>query len=370
MSFAIERSNLYRTLQKVINIISNKPRLPILGYILLNIKNNDLFITSTNLETEITAQILLDKTYPSESIMMISGRKLFEICRTLPEQSKILITLKNNKIFINSGNSNFCLSTVSTADFPTLQKSQDKNDHIIVPQLIFKKMIGLTHFAMANQDSRYYLNGIFLETSKNSIRMVATDGYRLAMSEITIENELLASKSVIIPRKSILEILNLLNVKQNTLKINIHSNYICIQIGCYTFNSQLIDATFPNYLNVFPKNPKNMFEIDRITLKNALKRASILSHEKHRIVNLDLTTNQLKITACNFDQDTSEEILSIPYSNEDIQISFNIDFLLDIVNVIDSQSLKFSILNTISSVQIEGIPKCFGSIYIVMPIRA
>lgn len=368
MNFSIDKNNLYQPLQKIINIISNKPKLPILGYILLKIDKNYLFMTATNLEIEITAKILLHKTYPTESIM-ISGRKFFEICRTLPEQSKISIILKNNKILINSGNSNFCLSTVAIKDFPTPQKSQDQYDNIIISQLIFKKMIKLTHFAMAHQDSRYYLNGIFFKTSKNSIRMVATDGYRLAMSEIIIEDALLMPKSIIIPRKSILEILNLLNTNQDKLQISIHNHYIHIQIGQYTFNSQLIEATFPNYLNVFPKEPKNILEIDRIILKNALRRASILSHIKHRIVNLDLTMNQLKITTYNFDQDTSEETLKISYSNENIQISFNVDYLLDVINAIDSQNLKFYILNATSSIQIEGIPKCFGSTYIVMPIK-
>lgn len=366
MKFSVKKNNLYQILQKLINIINDNLRLPILNYILLKINKNHLFITATNLEIEITATILLEQEYPPASIM-IPGRKLFEICRNLSKDANILIELKNKKIFINSENSNFYLSTISSDNFPKPKQHQDEFN-ITIPQLILKKMIKLTHFAMANQDSRFYLNGIFFETSKNSIRIVATDGYRLATCA-TFVDSLLISESAIIPRKSILEILYLLNMDQNITKIKIHNNCICINICNYILTSQLIDSTFPDYHNIFPKNPKHIFEIERIILKQALKRASILAHVKHRIVNLDLTMNQLKITTHNFDQDTSEEILKISYLNENIQISFNVDYLLDIINVIDSQNLRFYILNAISGVQIEGIPKYLEATYILMPIK-
>lgn len=367
MNILIKRADLYQPLQKMINVISNKPRLPILSYMLLEIDKDYLFITVTNLEVEITTQILLDKNYDSACIM-IAGRKFFEICKNLSKNSIISIALKNNKIFINSERSNFLLSTISTADFPKPKKYKNKFN-ISIPQSILKKMIKLTHFAMGNQDTRYYLNGMFFETLTNSIRMVATDGYRLAMCEVIVENSVLKSESAIIPRKSILELLNLLHLDEDIVKIDIQDHDICMQFSNYVFSSQLIEAQFPNYRSVFPKEQKIIFEINRTILKQALKRASILAHIKHRIVHLDLTINQLKITTDNFDQDTSEEILEISYVNENIRISFNIDYLLDVINVIDTQNLKFYILNTVSGIQIEGIPKCFGATYIIMPIK-
>lgn len=367
MKFSIKKSNLNQLLQKLINIINGNTRLSILNYILLKINNNQLFITAANPEIEITAQGLLEQEYPPKTIM-IQGRKLFEICHNLPENANILIELKNNKICINSKYSNFYLSTISSDNFPEPKQYQQHEFNITIPQLILKNMIKLTYFAMANQDTRFYLNGIFFETSKNSIRMVATDGYRLATCETYIDT-LTTSTSVIIPRKSVLEILHLLNSDQNIAKIKIHDNFICINMCNCTLTSQLINSTFPDYHNVFPKKPKYTFEIDRIILKQALKRAAILAHSKHRIINLDLTTNQLKITTHNFDQDASEEILKISYLNENIQISFNVNYLLDIINVIDSQNLRFYILNKISGVQIEGIPPCLGATYVLMPIK-
>lgn len=366
MKILIDRDLLYKYLQKITSIISNRPRLPILNHILLDINKNHLFIISTNLELEILAQISLDTEYTSQSIT-IPGRKFFDICRNLPKNSKILITLKNNKIFINSGNSNFSLLTISASNFPKTKKWQG-TPHILISRVILKKMIESTQFAMAYKDTRYYLNGTLFETTHNTIRMVTSDGYRLAMTEIKIDI-LLPSISIIIPRNGIIELLNLLNIDQNTVNIQIYDNCFCMKIGNYTCNSKLIDAKFPNYLNAFPKTPKNIFEIERIVLKQALKRISIFVNLKLRIINLYLTNNQLKINTSNFDQETAEEILKISYSNEDMQISVNVDYLLDIINAIDTKIIKLFLTDTISSIQIEGIPKNFGSTYIIMPIR-
>lgn len=366
MNLVIERDLLYKYLQKIISIISNRPRLPILTHVLLDISKNYLFITSTNLELDILAEILLDTEYPSKSVT-IPGRKFFDICRNLPKHSKILITFKNNKVFIDSGNSNFSLSTMPELNFPKTKTWQGA-PHIAIPQSIFKKMIALTQFAMAHQDSRYALNGMLFETHENTIRMVASDGYRLAMTEVTV-NFLLPSISVIIPYKGVIEFSNLLDTDENTVNIQIYDNCFCINIGNYTCNSKLIDSVFPNYLSVFPKKPKNIFEIDRISLKQALKRVSILSNTKFRVINLYLTENQLKITTSNVDQETAEEILQILYANAKLDISFNVDYLLDIINVIDTQTIKLFLTDSISSLQIEGVPKCCGATYIVMPIR-
>lgn len=366
MHILLERDLLYQNVQKIINIIGNRPRLPVLTHILLHVNKNYLLMTATNLELEISTHILLTTEYPSTSIT-IPGRKFFDICRNLPKHSKISMTLKDNKIFINSDNSNFSLSTIPASNFPKTKIWQGE-PHIIILKSILKSMIELTQFSMAHQDARYYLNGAFFETKNNTIRMVASDGYRLAMTEVTVDF-VLPSKSVIIPRKGITEFLNLLNTDHNTVNIQIYDNCFYIKIGNYTCNSKLIDSIFPNYLNAFPEKPKNIFKIDRILLKQALKRVSVLSNIKLRIVNWYLTENQLKITSSNFDQETAEEILHISYANADIQISFNVDYLLDVINVINTQTIKLFLTDNKSSLQIEGLPKCCGATYIVMPIK-
>lgn len=366
MNFLIDRDLLYQYLQKIIIIINNRPRLPILTHILLNINANHLFITSTNLELEIFAKISLETEYPCQSIT-VPGRKLFDICRNLPKHAKMLITLKNNKVFIDSGHSNFSLSTISASNFPKTNIWKGSS-HITISRSILKKIIELTQFSMAYQDTRFYLNGMLFTTGNNIVRVVTSDGYRLAMAEASVDLEL-PSKSVIIPRKGIIEFLNLLNTDHTMTNIQIHDNSFCIKIGDYTCSSKLIDSVFPNYMNAFPKNPQNIIELDRIILKQTLKRVSILSNTKLRIIHFYLTNNQLKITTSNFDQETAEETLQISYSNQNIHIAFNVDYLLDIINVIDTQTIKIFFINEISSIQIEGIPKHYGATYIIMPIK-
>lgn len=366
MHILIDRDLLYKGLQKIINVINNRPRLPILTHILLEIEKNYVFITATNLEIEISMKILLNTTCLTSSIT-VPGKKFFEICRYLPKCSKISIKLKNTQMFINSGDSNFSLSTISAKNFPKIKKWEEKPD-IIVSQSILKKMIDLTQFSMAYQDARYYLNGMLFQTKKNTIRMVSSDGYRLSMTEKVI-NSLLPEKSIIIPRKGILELSNLLNFTQNMANIRICNNYFCAEIDNYIYNSKLIDSLFPAYFNMFPKKPKHIFEIDRIILKQSLKRVSILSNSKLRSINFYLTHNQLKINTSNFDQETAEENLEISYANESIQVSLNVDYLLDIINVIDTKLVKIFITDQISSIKIEGVSENVESTYIIMPIR-
>lgn len=366
MDILIDRDLLYQSLKINVSIISNRPRLLILTHVLLEINRNYLSIISTNLEVEILSRILLDSEYTLQ-LITIPGRKFFDICRNLPKCSIVLIALQNNKMFIRSGSSSFTLSTMPVSNFPQI-KIWKGESHVVISQSVFKKMIELTQFAMAYQDARYYLNGMFFETNNDTIRMVASDGYRLAMTEMKVDL-LLPSRSMIIPRKGIIEFLNLLHVDQNEINIQIYDNRCCIKVGNYVCNSKLIDAKFPNYFQVFPEKPKIIFEVERIMLQQALKRVSILSNSKLRVVSLCLTKNQLKITTSNFDQERAEETLKIVYSKENINISFNVDYLLDVVNVIDSRYVKIFLTNMTSSMQIEGIPKCCGATYIIMPIR-
>ncbi|ADV33429.1 DNA polymerase III subunit beta [Candidatus Blochmanniella vafra str. BVAF] len=369
MTFCVERQSLYPILQKIISVVSNRPRLPILKHILLEINNNCLILIVTNLEVEIIAHVFLEKRYVFRSVT-VSGIKLYEIFRNLSACAKIFIKLENNKLLVNSGCSSFVLSTLPASDFPNVETLKvDCEFNVIISQLMFKKIIELTQFAMGYRDARHYLNGIFFEIEDKVVRVVATDGHRLAMCEITADT-LSSSHSIIIPRQGIVEILRLLNYTKNLVKIKIYDNRICVKIDNYIVHSKLIDSVFPNYKRVLTNNLKLFFEVDRIILKQALKRVSILSNEKLRVVHFNLMHDQLKITANNFKQETSEEILEILYDNENIGISFNVDYILDIINVIDSKTLKFFLTDPVSSVKIEGIPKFYEATYVVMPVRA
>lgn len=369
MNFLIEKKLLHQSLQRVVSVISGRPRLPILSHILLEINENYLFMTATDLEIEITAKVLLYERCSNKFSATVSGRKFFDICRGFSEYSKIFVSLEDGKLIIKSGSSSFLLSTFSAVDFPKLE-SHNNVIELEMSQIVLKKMVELTQFSMGNQDIRYYLNGMFFEIKDSVVRVVATDGHRLAVCSVSID-KLSLFHTMIISRKGMLEILHLLSIekKSSSINIKIDNHSICLKMHDYTITSKLIDAVFPNYNNVFIKKPNNILEVLCDNLKKALKRAAIIANEKFRNVNFVLMKNVLKITARNFENEVLEETLDVVYTGKNMEISFNINYLLDILNVLNTQIVRFELTDASSSVQIEGITKYYDEKYIVMPIR-
>lgn len=370
MNFLIETILLYQSLQKIISIISGRPRLLILNHILLVMNKNYLFVTATDLEIEITVEICLHKTCVNSFSFTVSGRKFFDICRSVIEYSKISVELIDKKLVISAGSSCFSLSTLPAFDFPKLESQINIVVELEISQIVLKKMIELTQFSMGHQDARYYLNGMCFEIKDNIIRFVTTDGHRLAVCSVSIHTSV-RYHIMIIPRKSIYEILRLLSIekKGSLVNIQIGNNNICLKINNYKITSKLIDAVFPRYQNIFVKQPKNILEVLRNNLKQALKRAAIISNEKFRTVQFILMDNILTIVAKNFENEMLEERLDVVYTGESMEISFNINYLLDILNAMDAEIVKFLFIDAVSSVQIEGSTKHYDEQYIVMPIR-
>lgn len=369
MNFLIEKKLLYQSLQKIVGIVSVRPRLPILTHILLEVDKNFLFMTATDLEIEITTKIFLNDASNLNGLSTVSGRKFFDICRGFSEYSKIFVELKHNKLRINSKSSNFVLSVFSSSDFPKLE-SLNEIIELEISQVILKKMLELTQFAMGNQDVRYYLNGIFFEIKETNIRVVATDGHRLAVCSVSIDT-LSLFHSMIIPRKGVCEILRLLSTEKESLLVNIQTNKhsICLKTKNYTITSKLIDAVFPSYRNILIKQSKNILEVECDNLMQALKRAAIIANEKLRVVQFVVMNNVLKIIARNVENEMSQETLDIVYEGQNMEISFNINYLLDILNVMNTKIVRFLLNDALSGVQIEGVTKYYDETYIVMPVR-
>lgn len=366
MKFTINREQLLKPLQYVVGALSNRPALPILGNILLQSSdNNTLLMTSTDLEIEMIAKISL--TEPCEpGIITIPGKKLFDICRGLPEESQLSITLENNRVLIQSNRSRFSLSTLPVNEFPNLEEWQSEVEFHL-PQGAIKRLIERTQFSMAHQDVRYYLNGMLLETTGNQLRSVATDGHRLAVSALSLETEL-PSHSVIVPRKGIIELVRLLSDNDSQILVQIGYNNLRIHVDDLIFTSKLVDGRFPDYRRVLPENPNKILTADCETLKQAFSRVAILSNEKFRGVRLYLTTNQLTISANNPEQEEAEEIIDIDYTASELEIGFNVSYILDILNTLKCKQVKMLFTDPVSSVQIEDM-ESDETIYVVMPMR-
>ncbi|MFP3019346.1 MAG: DNA polymerase III subunit beta [Arsenophonus sp.] len=365
MKFTIEREQLLNPLQKINSPLSARPRLPILGNLLLQVTEKKLSLTSTDLEVGMVAKVKLIDPGENGSIT-VPSRKFFDILRRLPDNSKIKVSTEGNRLLIHSGCTRFLLSTLPSSDFPNINNWKNEVE-FKVPQTMLKYLIESTQFSMAFQDVRYYLNGMLFETEGQELRTIATDGHRLSVCSLNIDEDL-PTFSAIVPRKGVGEFMRLLDSRNELLKLQIGSNNIQAHIGNFIFTSKLIDGRFPDYRRVLPKNPDKLLTADCHKLKQAFSRAAILLNEKYRGVRLHISENKLKITTTNLEQEESEEIIDVYYQNSVIEISFNVSYILDILNILKCDKVNFLFTDSNSSVQIQDVTNK-RTTYVVMPIR-
>ncbi|MFI4819023.1 MAG: DNA polymerase III subunit beta [Enterobacterales bacterium] len=364
MKFIIERDVLLKPLQQVIKPLNNKNKLSILNNILLKVEKNYLILTGTDLDIEISVIVNLKKVYIIGSIT-VPALKFFDICKKLPNKSEIKIKIKKDLLKIKYEKSIYYLSTLPSNNFPII-KFLKSNVEFNLYQLNFKKLIESINFSMANQDVRYYLNGMLFETKDNYFNMVSTDGHRLSLCS-TFINKKLPFNSSIIPRKGIIVLYRMLDNNDNLLNINIGFNHILIKRKNYTFISKIIDAKFPDYKEVIPKNSDKIIIVNNKLLQQALSRASIISNEKFNIVNFLFKKNILKINAYNTYKEKAEEIIKIIYSGKDIKISFNVNYILDILYALKCKFIKILLTDNNSCIKIEDNLSSLLC-YVVMPI--
>lgn len=374
MKFTIKREHLLKPLQQVSGPLSARTALPILANLLLQVSDNTLTLTGTDLEIEMVATIALSQSHKTETgSTTVPARKFFDICRGLPEDAEITVTLETKRLSIRSGHSRFSLSILSARDFPNLADlKKEKEVELTVSPAALKCLIDSTQFAMAHQDVRYYLNGMLFEVEGEKLCVITTDGHRLAVCSTSIIQKDTAQElkkySVIVPRKAVIELARLLSGGEDRLCLQIGSNNIRVHLNGFIFTSKLVDGRFPDYKRVFPKNPSKIVIANCEQLKQAFSRAAILSNAKFRGVRLHISAGKLKITANNPEQEEAEETLDVDYQGEDIEISFNVGYLLDVLNALKCDKVKLLLIDSVSSVQIENIENQITT-YIVMPMR-
>ncbi|MBE5254328.1 DNA polymerase III subunit beta [Mixta mediterraneensis] len=365
MKFIVEREHLLKPLQQVSGPLGGRPTLPILGNLLMQVNEGSLLLTGTDLEMEMVARVALTQAH-EPGATTVPARKFLDICRGLPEGAEINVTLEGDRMLVRSGRSRFSLSTLPASDFPNLDDWQSEVEFTL-PQATLKRLIEATQFSMAHQDVRYYLNGMMFETEGEELRTVATDGHRLAVCSMPV-GQALPSHSVIVPRKGVIELLRLLDGGETPLQVQIGSSNIRAHVGEFIFTSKLVDGRFPDYRRVLPKNPDKILEAGCDVLKQAFARAAILSNEKFRGVRLYITENQLKITANNPEQEEAEEMLDVSYNGSELEIGFNVSYVLDVLNALKCENVRLLLTDSVSSVQIEDVASPSAA-YVVMPMR-
>ena len=295
------------------------------------------------------------------------ARKLLDICRALPADSELEVDISKDKALIKSGRSRFTLATLPAQEYPVVDFSENLTSFSI-QQGRLEGLLENTQFAMAQQDVRYYLNGLLIEIGKEKLRCVATDGHRLALDETKIEASISQDIQIIVPRKGITELLRLLDHDESEVQISISQNHIRLQKSGFCFTSKLIDGKFPEYERVIPQLSETPVLADRENLRNSLTRASILSNEKYRGVRIMLSENRLRALAHNPEQEEAEEEVEVQYAGGELEIGFNVSYLLDTLAIIKSEQVKLSMLDPNSSCLVlpeDGT----NSQYVVMPMR-
>ncbi len=365
MDITVQREALLKPLQAVNGVVEKKQTLPILSNVLLTIKDQHLLLTGTDLEIELVGFVRLDEM-TSEGTTTVSAKKLFDICRALPEDATLRLTLEKNYLVVRAGESYFMLNTLAPQDFPNLE-DVEYPVQFTLQQSQLKTLLTKTYFAMGQQDVRHYLNGTFLEIKQNSIKCVAADGHRLALASMHDDGIGDVASRVIIPRKSVLELIRLLEDSDSHATIYIGEGRFRIITDDYIFTSKLINAEYPDYNRLIPRGTA-IATGERESIKQALTRASILSNEKFRGVRFQLETNKLRISANNSDQEQAEDAVDLDYTGSAMEIGFNVAYLLDVVSAIGAKCIRCAFTDPDSGVLIEPTEGDY-SLYVVMPMR-
>jgi DNA polymerase-3 subunit beta len=363
----IDKEIILKPLQVIIGIVEKKQTLPILSNILIEKELGKIRFSATDLEIQITTTITIENSKDELSSITISGKKFQEILRVLPEKSKLSIDNKdNNKIEIKSNRSRFNLQTLPAQDFPKLNNQLIDTKSFNLKQSTLKTLLMSVQYAMAQQDVRYYLNGLLLIIEGDKLKVVATDGHRLAFNVATIENEH-EKQEIILPRKAIVELCKLLLDSDENIELTFSQQQIKAVFSGITLITKIIEGKFPDYERVIPKHSNHLI-LNKALIQQALQRAAILSNEKFRGVRFVLTEKNLSIISNNSEQEEAQEEIETDYHGEAIDIGFNVNYLLEGLNNIIGEEIKISFGDPNSSILITT-PTNIELRYVVMPMR-
>ena len=366
MKFSVNREELLKPLQAVTSVVERRQTLPVLANVLVRADESGIELTGTDLEVEMVARVAMAVENPGEAT--IPARKLMDIWRALPDNAQVTVSVEGDRAVIKSGRSRFNLATLPPQDFPKIEEGE-ADVTTIVSDRALGRLVDKVSFAMAQQDVRYFLNGMLLELSGDYVRAVATDGHRLAMCTLNhlVEN-IGQRRQAIVPRKAVLEISRLLEGDEEDISLRLGSNHLRVGKGPFTLTTKLVDGQFPDYDKVIPKNPAHTVVADRDTLRQGFQRASILSNEKYRGVRLLLADTQMTIKANNPEQEEAEETVSVAYGGEEMEIGFNVSYLLDVLGVVADEQVTISVTDANSSALIDSSGDD-AAVYVVMPMR-
>ncbi|MGI0015240.1 MAG: DNA polymerase III subunit beta [Nitrososphaera sp.] len=365
MKLLIERERLLAPLQNLSGILDRNQSTPILGHVLVSAREDSVSCSATDMEVELVVVIEQGASEPGE--ITLPGRKLLDICRALPSASRIEISCQGSQAVIRSDRSRFTLQTLPADEFPSFTAFSPR----VTLDIASRQLRGLleeTHFAMAQQDVRYYLNGLLLEIGAGRIRAVGTDGHRLALKDIPASPAVVESMQIIVPRKAVIELLKVLDGDNGEVKLLISDNRFQVQGVNGTFTSNLIDGRYPDYERVLPENTNKIVIADRELLRQGLARSAILCTDRFKGVRISLDRNTLRSSGQNAEREESEELIEVSYNDELLEAGFNINYLIDALGAIKTSQVRLEFKDAGSSCVIKPDGDS-TNVYVVMPMR-
>jgi DNA polymerase-3 subunit beta len=365
-SITVQRDVLLLPLQSVSGVVERRHTLPILSNVLIEVAGDQLALTATDLELQVASRTET-ASGADEQATTVSARKLQDILRSLPEGSQVALDIQDKRMQIKAGKSKFSLQTLPAPDFPKLASTGDAVVEVELSEGELKQLFSLVQYAMAQQDIRYYLNGLLLSIAPNGLTVVATDGHRLALVALPIDVDVPRTE-VILPRKAVLELSKLLGDTDAKVRIQVRENQVTFAFAQIEFTTKIVDGKFPDYQKVIPAGYTKEFVFDRQTLQQALLRAAILSNEKFRGVRWVLTENSLRVVSSNAEQEEAEEELEVDYAGEPLDIGFNVSYLLDVLANVSASEVKCALGDANSSMLVT-LPENPNFKYVVMPMR-
>ena len=360
------QEKLLGALQTVSGIVERRHTLPILANVLMRKNGETIEFTTSDLEIQVRTSATLGGDEGSHATT-VGSRKLIDILRSLPSDQLVSLTAAAGKLTLQAGKSRFTMQTLPADDFPLVNEAVDFGPAFSVPQKTLKTLIDQVHFAMAVHDIRYYLNGILFVAEGRTLTLVATDGHRLALAQATLENDI-PKQEVILPRKTVLELLRLLSNGDDPIEMRFAGNQAKFAFSGLEFVTKLVEGKFPDYNRVIPKNHKNAVTLGRAPLLSSLQRAAILTSEKFKGVRVNLEEGALRIASSNAEQEEAKEELEVDYSGDAIEIGFNVTYLMDALTNISSEMVKLELQDGNSSAWLT-VPDHPGFKYVVMPMR-
>lgn len=378
MKFRTTRATLLRPLRVVTGVVDRRHTLPVLANLHVEAGAEGLILRGTDLNVEIVARVTEGVTVEAPGTTTVPAHKLSEICQSLPEAAEVAMALEGERAVLRSGRSRFALATIPAGDFPTENQLIDQGDNqepakegvsVSLAHASLRRLLDRTKFAMGVQDVRYYLNGLLLEVTAESLRAAASDGFRMALCTLTEGGVAdVDRRRLIVPRKSVQDLERLVADSDEDIALECGENTLRATQGSYTLTTKLVDGQYPEVDRLVPRNTVHTVTADRDTLRGALYRTAILSNEKSQDVRLQLNGEQMTIRASNPEQEEAEETVAVEFDGAEVEIGFNVRYLQDVLSALETERVKMSMPAENNIALVEG-PGDDEALYIVMPLR-